>query len=149
MKLILPLLMFCLVLLSCGIEPTIKLKKNDSVFILNKALASRSFLQEQLTHKKFDTIYFVKSKLLPVNANLNQDYFKFFYVDSSQSSTTPTRIFFAPDKRIRIGIKKFELKNDTISLSLKNYGAEFIYLFKFNYDGKNWKLIYQNSDTSY
>ena len=135
--------------LSCGSEQDVKLSRNDSLNILNRALADRVFLQEQLSHKRFDTIYFVKGTHLPQNANLEQSYFRFFYIDSTAINTRASRIFYERDPRIRIGIEKFQLKQDTVFLTLKNYGAEFYYLFKFKKDKHNWGLISASTDTGY
>lgn len=134
---------------SCTSEHTEKLSTNDSLEILNTALADRTFLQEQLSHKKNDTIYFVKGRFMPQNVKLEEKYFKFIYIDSTAINVRESRSFYERDPRVRIGIEKFHLKQDTVSLTIMNYGAKFYYAFKFEKKGQNWNLVKTSYDTGY
>jgi len=143
------IIVFIALLFSCSSERTRKLSRKDSIDILNTALADRIFLQEQLSHKKVDTIHFVKGKLVSQNIKLDEKYFKFIYVDSSLKNARETRSFYEKDPRIRIGITKFQLDADTLFLTLKNYGAEFYYIFRFEKNRREWELINSSGETSY
>lgn len=110
----------------------------DTSKIVQKALDSELFVKHNFT-KKNDTIYLIKSQYYNSNWPQKSSIFKIMYLDDNEDIKIVNRVR-KYDKRTRIGISRFELKSDTVSLVLYDFGLQTGYYFKFVPGREDWEL---------
>jgi len=127
-------------LFSCENVERKTLSGKDSSEILNVVLAGENFKKETLRNS--DTLYILKVKKFNSSWPIQTPFFHIKYInDAADAKIVNMGPKFPYDRRTRISVPIFELKKDTVFVSLVDVGYEVHYDYKLLFQNKKWEVV--------